>query len=113
MELEAHALALEKSEENLRITLHSIGDGVIVTDQKGFVTIMNPVAEKLTGWKVQDAFGKLISEILILKNSETGERIFYSARTVSVNTKIKQNCSEIRFLYRLMELKKLFLKVYH
>jgi len=78
MELETYTAALEKSEENLRITLHSIGDGVIVTDQKGFVTIMNPVAENLTGWNVQNVIGKLLSDILIVKNSETNERILYS-----------------------------------
>jgi PAS domain S-box-containing protein len=82
-ELEIHAAALEKSEENLRITLHSIGDGVIVIDQKGFIKIMNPVAEKLTGWNAHDASGKLISDILTIKNSETGERIFYSSDSFS------------------------------
>jgi len=41
--------ALKTSEENLRITLYSIGDGVIATDLEGRITRMNPVAEKLTG----------------------------------------------------------------
>ena len=77
-ELEIHAAALEKSEENLRITLHSIGDGVIVTDRKGVVTIMNPVAESLTGWSAESARGLIISDILKIKNSETGEHILYS-----------------------------------
>ncbi len=77
--LEIHAAALEKSEENLRITLHSIGDGVIVTDRNGFVTIMNPVAENLTGWSAQSARGLIISDILKVKNSETGKAISYSA----------------------------------
>jgi PAS domain S-box-containing protein len=78
-ELEIHAAALEKSEENLRITLHSIGDGVIVTDRKGVVTIMNPVAESLTGWSAQSAVGLIISDILKIRNSETGEPIFFTA----------------------------------
>jgi len=78
-ELEVHAAALEKSEENLRITLHSIGDGVIVTDNKGLITTMNPVAENLTGWSTGYAEGKTISEILIIKNPETGEHLDYSA----------------------------------
>lgn len=94
MELEIHAKALEKSEENLRITLHSIGDGVIVIDQKGSVTIMNAVAEKLTGWNTKDASGKLISDLLIIKNPETGERIFYSSdnfREYKSKTKLLRN----------------------
>lgn len=94
MELEMHAAALEKSEENLRITLHSIGDGVIVINQKGSVTIMNAVAEELTGWNAQEASGKLISDILTIKNSETGERIFYSSdsfREYKNKTKLLRN----------------------
>ncbi|ASL47792.1 Cyclic di-GMP phosphodiesterase PdeB [Burkholderia sp. AD24] len=36
--------------ERLRVTLDSIGDGVITTDQRGVVEYLNPVAERLTGW---------------------------------------------------------------
>ena len=42
--------ALRKQSEWLRITLTSIGDGVISTDALGRVTFMNGVAEELTGW---------------------------------------------------------------
>ncbi len=42
--------ALLDSEENLRVTLHSIGDAVIATDTEGKITNMNPVAENLCGW---------------------------------------------------------------
>ena len=41
---------LKKSEENLRITLNSIGDAVISTDLDGKIVRMNPVAERLCGW---------------------------------------------------------------
>jgi len=40
---------LKEKEQYLSITLHSIGDAVITTDEKGNVTSMNPVAESLTG----------------------------------------------------------------
>src|SRR5438105_15254309 len=50
--------ALQKSEESLRMTLESIGDAVIATDIEGRVTRMNAVAERLTGWKIDDARGQ-------------------------------------------------------
>lgn len=49
-ETEASQRALVQSEENLAITLHSIGDAVLVTNAQGRITRMNPVAEQLTGW---------------------------------------------------------------
>ena len=42
---------LKEREEWLSTILESIGDAVIATDAKGCVTLMNPVAESLTGWK--------------------------------------------------------------
>lgn len=54
---------LKDREQRLDITLNSIGDGVIATDQKGKVTRMNPTAEKMTGWDFVDAEGKLVKNI--------------------------------------------------
>lgn len=56
-------------------TLYSIGDGVITTDQQGQVRSLNPVAEKLTGWKSIEAVGKKIDEIFHLINGETKVRL--------------------------------------
>ncbi len=66
---------LRKSEENLRITLNSIGDGVIATNNEGKVTQMNPVAEKLTGWTSEEANGKSLEAIFHIVNSKTGEKV--------------------------------------
>ncbi len=66
-------LALQDKEENLRITLDSIGDAVIATDTQGAVTRMNPVAETLTGWQAEDALGKPLGEIFNLVNTLTGK----------------------------------------
>lgn len=58
--------ALLNSEQNLSITLSSIGDAVITTDEIGIVNRLNPVAEELTGWKEKEAIGHPVSEILKL-----------------------------------------------
>jgi diguanylate cyclase (GGDEF)-like protein/PAS domain S-box-containing protein len=71
----AHAQALvsrlAEQHEMLRVTLHSIGDGVITTDEAGLVTWLNPVAEYLTGWSTADAKGRPIVEIFPIYNQET------------------------------------------
>ncbi|MEA3334220.1 MAG: PAS domain S-box protein [Pseudomonadota bacterium] len=54
-------LAAEK--ERLAVTLRSIGDGVITTDNDGRVTLLNPVAETLTGWSNAAASGRLVDEV--------------------------------------------------
>jgi len=54
---------LKDQEENLRITLNSIGDAVIATDNTGLITRMNPAAETITGWSFIESEGKPISVI--------------------------------------------------
>lgn len=55
-------------EAEIRATLYSIGDAVIATDLSGRVQIMNPVAEKLTGWAEAEAKGRPIQEVFRLIN---------------------------------------------
>lgn len=57
----------------MRITLNSIGDAVIATDLEGHIVRMNPVAEKLTGWRFPEARGKPVSEVLNIVNGQTRE----------------------------------------
>jgi len=64
---------LEESRDNLSTTLYSIGDGVISTDLNGLIVNMNPVAEKLCGWKLADAKGKVLNEVFNIINAETRE----------------------------------------
>jgi diguanylate cyclase (GGDEF)-like protein/PAS domain S-box-containing protein len=65
--------ALFRQKESAQITLQSIGDGVITTDAKGIVEYVNPVAEDLTGWKLDDASGHAIDEIFRGFHEETCE----------------------------------------
>ena len=62
-ELEWARLALFDAKERAEITLHSIGDAVITTDSEEIVEYMNPVAEELTGWSLQEARGRSFSSI--------------------------------------------------
>ena len=62
---------VQKREAELRSTLYSIGDGVIVTDTEGRIIMMNPVAEKLTGWKEEEAKGEPIQKVFHLINELT------------------------------------------
>lgn len=63
--------AMLQSEESLRATLYSIGDGVLATDERGCVTRVNPVAERLTGWRESEALGRPIEEVFEIVNEET------------------------------------------
>ena len=64
-----------QSEQQLRTTLASIGDGVITCDAAGRVQMMNPVASELTGWSQADAAGRLLEEVFHIVNEQTGERV--------------------------------------
>jgi len=69
---QAHAIS-QVSEEKLAVTLNSIGDAVIATDAEGRVTLLNPLAERLTGWKQAQATGRRVDEIFIIVNQDTRE----------------------------------------
>jgi PAS domain S-box-containing protein len=74
--------ALGKSEERYRMTLLSVGDGVITTDKEGRVELMNPVAERLTGWKQEEAFGRPVEEVFHIVNEETRQEVENPVRRV-------------------------------
>ena len=65
--------ALFREKESAQITLQSIGDGVITCDAHGRVEYLNPVAEELTGWRLEDSLGHTIDEIFRAFHEETCE----------------------------------------
>ncbi len=67
--------ALFREKESAQITLQSIGDGVVTTDAASQVQYLNPVAEELTGWRLDDAVGRTIDEIFRGFHEETCEPV--------------------------------------
>jgi len=61
----------ERQRGVLHAALASIGDAVIVTDERGFVSFLNPVAEGLTGWSVADAQRQPLSHVFRIVNERT------------------------------------------
>src|SRR5436853_3896218 len=60
---------------SFEVILASIGDGVIVADTNGKVTFLNPVAQNLTGWSLDDAQGQPLQTVFPIVNEETGEQV--------------------------------------
>ena len=66
---------IKSSEQNLAITLNSIADAVITTDEKGIITRMNPVAENLTGRSSKESLGMHLKTVFSIIDSSTREPI--------------------------------------
>jgi PAS domain S-box-containing protein len=71
-ELEARGRELARERERFRVTLASIGDAVIATDTAGRMTLLNPVAEALTGWAEADARGRPLADAFRVGDARTG-----------------------------------------
>jgi len=67
------ALFVEK--ERAQVTLNSIGDAVACTDISGNITFLNKVAETMTGWSLQEAAGRSMTEVFRIRDDSSGETI--------------------------------------
>lgn len=65
--------ALKASEQDLAITLQSIGDAVMAADHQGTILRMNPMAERLTGWPAGEAVGRHLGEVFRIVDSKRRE----------------------------------------
>jgi PAS domain S-box-containing protein len=74
--------ARRQSEELLSATLHSIGDAVIATDIQGRVTLMNAVAERLTGYALAEARGRPLEDVFRIVHEETRRPVESPVRLV-------------------------------
>lgn len=72
LRVKERTLELARSEEDLAVTVDSLGDGVIATDREGRVVRMNRVAEQLTGVSAAEARGRALDEVFRISNDETG-----------------------------------------
>ena len=72
---EEHAVSAELQKNFSQLTLQSIIDGVITTDFSGNVTSMNPTAEQLTGWSMDEANGQPVSSIMHIMDESTRKRV--------------------------------------
>jgi PAS domain S-box-containing protein len=74
--------ALANSRDMLATTLRSIGDAVLTTDLEGRVTYLNPMAELLTGRRVDTAVGLMVWDVFKIRDESTGEPIACPVRRV-------------------------------
>lgn len=75
--LHKHAMDRKRKEREqwLSATFENIGDGLIVADLEGRVKLMNPIAEKATGWNQSDALGRPVAEVFQAVSETTGEPV--------------------------------------
>lgn len=74
-EIKSLTEALHEEKERLHITLDAIGEGVISTDKEMRITFMNPVAEKMCGWQLEQALGLPIHVVVRMTNGKEGPEI--------------------------------------
>jgi PAS domain S-box-containing protein len=65
----------EKQRDALHTTLESIGEAVIVCDRSSLITLLNPTAEKLTGWTTTQAIGQPLDSVFLIVNESTREPV--------------------------------------
>ncbi|GGC09146.1 hypothetical protein GCM10011352_39370 [Marinobacterium zhoushanense] len=66
------AEALSEEKERAEVTLHSIADGVITTDPQARITYLNPVAEKMLGWPLEQAQGRAFDDVVRVSDQRNG-----------------------------------------
>src|SRR5664279_3482769 len=67
--------ALHEQRDWLLVTLSSIGDAVITMNGEGRVTFLNPVAESLTGWTLQEAVGQPLDCVFRIISEESRQPV--------------------------------------
>ncbi len=68
--------------EQFRTVLYSIDDGVITTDEHGRIEIMNPAAERLTGWAEHESRGRPLEDVFVARDGATRTPVANPVREV-------------------------------
>ena len=86
---------IAQEKEQLAVTLRSIGEGVITTDTRGRISLLNGVAEQLTGWGQGEAVGRQVGEVLQIfcgpgENSCAGQiqEVLHTGETVELTRQV-------------------------
>jgi len=64
-------VSLLKEKERAQLTLNCIGDAIICTDLAGNITFLNPIAEGMTGWSLQEVAGRPLADAFRLMDAAT------------------------------------------
>lgn len=92
--------ALFEQKQRAEITLRSIGDAVITTNADTRVEFLNPVAERLSGWAIDEARDRPVAEILRLLDATTGEPVAPTLRQALAENRIVSFGREIDLVRR-------------
>ena len=92
--------ALAEEKERLRITLNSIGEGVISTNAEGCVTLLNPVAERMIGWQSLEVVGRAIDEVFVTVDEPSGDLLPNPVREALLRKEICEQSDEAALLGR-------------
>lgn len=100
MALYKHQIARKYQAEKQRLTtiINSMGCGVVVTSTNGSIQMMNPIAQSLTGWQEEEAFGKDLAEVVQLVDKDMDEQLENLATQAMATGKIldlPDNCTLI------------------
>ncbi|MEZ6108008.1 MAG: PAS domain S-box protein [Pirellulaceae bacterium] len=88
--------------EQLRVTLESIGDALITTDQSLRVTGLNSVAERLTGWTQTEVLGKHLSEVFRIVRQDSGESLVDPAQQSMETERVVHSADATKLVTRQM-----------
>lgn len=92
--------ALHRERELAQVTLRSIGDAVITTDLQLRITSLNPIAEAMTGWSSNEAFGRVIEEVFQLFDTRLGNPVANPLRVAIERNAIVDLSGEILLRHR-------------